>query len=152
MYDKMYENDWRDVFSKYWKFVTNNKVTEEQIESCQNYILKQVFQNEVFMSLAIFDDKVIGFSIFQIDNGNSDWNKYTGYGFIREFYILPNYRKMGFGKELANFTIQHLFSVGAKNIYLDTHKSAKDFWAKCGFISTGKFDEYNSNEMLIYKK
>lgn len=152
MYDKMYENDWRDVFSKYWKFVTNNKVTEEQIESCQNYILKQVFQNEVFMSLAIFDDKVIGFSIFQIDNGNSDWNKYTGYGFIREFYILPNYRKMGFGKELANFTIQHLFSVGAKNIYLDTHTSAKDFWIKCGFISTGKFDEYNSNEMLIYKK
>ena len=150
MYDKLYEKEWRDVFAQYWIYITHNKVNEEQIKSCQDYILKQVLENKVFMSLCFNNNKVIGFSIFQIDNQNSDWEKFSGYGFIREFYILSNQRRKGYGNKLAQHTIKSLFSKGAKNIYLDTDKDAKDFWIKCGFLSTGKFDKDNSNEILIY--
>ncbi len=152
MYDQSYEKEFRDVFEQYWKYITNNKVTKEQIKSCQDYILKQVANQEIFMLLSIDNNTVVGFSIFQIDNEKSDWNKFTGYGFIREFFIVPTKRCKGLGKELANYTIKQLFSMSAKNIYLDTAKNAKDFWLKCGFVSTGKFDESNSNEILIYKK
>lgn len=150
MYNELYEKDWRDVFAQYWAYITNYKVTKEQIKSCQDYILNQVIENKVFMFLCVDNNKVIGFSISQIDNENSDWNRSPGYGFIREFFILSNQRKKGCGKMLAHHTIKNLFLKGSKNIYLDTDKNAKEFWIKCGFISTGKFDEDNSNEILIY--
>ena len=152
MYNETHEKDFRDVFEQYWKYITYNKVTKEQIKSCQDYILKQVANQEIFMLLSIDNNTVVGFSIFQIDNEKSDWNKFTGYGFIREFFIVPTKRCKGLGKELAKYTTIELFSMGAKNIYLDTAKNARDFWLKCGFVSTGKFDESNSNEILIYKK
>lgn len=150
MYSAIYEKNWRNVFAQYWTWITKCKATEEQIKSCQDYILKQVSEKTVYMFLCIKNNEVVGFSISQIDNERSDWNKLTDYGFIREFYILPNHRKKGYGKILAQHTIKNLVANGAKSVYLDTDKNAKEFWIKCGFKSTGTFDEDNSNEIMVY--
>ena len=90
----------------------------------------------------------IGFAIYQIDSPQSDWCKRPGYGCIREFYIVPEYRRRGYGAQLAAWCEQDLLRLGAKGLYL-TADDAIPFWHHCGYRNT---DEICSNDLEILTK
>ena len=98
--------------------------------------------------IAVTEDLPIGFSIFQIDSTESDWCKRPGWGFIREFYVIPSFRNHGYGKALAAHTVQQLKSMGAQNLYL-TSTEAVPFWQKCGWSRT---QTLCSNDQYILEK
>ena len=100
------------------------------------------------VDLAMQEDRCIGFSVYQIDTPESDWCKRPGWGFIREFYVVPECRKSGTGKALAAHTEQQLRSLGAKKMYL-TSTDAVPFWEKCGWKLT---EELCSNGQQILEK
>ncbi len=100
------------------------------------------------IDLAFSEDICIGFSIYQIDTLESDWCKRPGWGFIREFYIAPPYRRFGFGRKLAEHTEKALRNMGASGLYL-TSDSGIPFWVSCGWRETR---EICSNELNILEK
>lgn len=93
-------------------------------------------------------DTPAAFSVFQIDTPESDWCKRPGWGFIREFYVIPEYRKNGIGRQLSNYTEQALRTMGAAQLYL-TSTDAIPFWKKCGWKVTG---DLCSNDQYILEK
>lgn len=88
------------------------------------------------ISIGVSGDIPMGFSIFQIDTPESDWCKRPGWGFLREFYIAPAYRRNGCGRTLAAFTEAALAEMGAERLYL-TSEGAVPFWTACGWQKTG---------------
>ncbi len=100
------------------------------------------------VDLAIEGAACIGFSVYQIDSPDSDWCKRPGWGFIREFYVLPACRKQGTGKKLSEHTEQELRSMGAGQLYL-TATDAAPFWQKCGWMLT---EALCSNDQYILEK
>lgn len=105
-------------------------------------------RNALEIALATEADHCIGFSIYQIDSGNSDWCKRPGWGCIREFYIRPDRRRQGLGQELAGWTENRLREMGATHLYL-TADDALAFWTFCGFVNS---HETCSNELEILTK
>ena len=109
---------------------------------------RQCASGVIHADLAIEDTVCIGFSIYQIDSVESDWCKRPGWGFIREFYVIPSFRNHGYGKALAAHTVQQLKSMGAQNLYL-TSTEAVPFWQKCGWSRT---QTLCSNDQYILEK
>ena len=100
------------------------------------------------IDFALDGETAAGFSVYQIDKPESDWYKRPGWGFIREFYIVPAFRKAGFGRALATHTENALYQMGAERLYL-TSDGAIPFWRRCGWKLS---DEVCSNEQRILEK
>ena len=100
------------------------------------------------IDLALSDHVPVGFSVYQIDRPDSDWCKRPGWGFIREFYVVPGSRRQGTGRQLASHTEQMLRQWGAGQLYL-TSTSASTFWQTCGWTLT---QELCSNGQFILEK
>lgn len=109
---------------------------------------RQCMDKTIHAAVAVADGKPVGFSIYQIDMPQSDWCKRPGWGFIREFYVIPERRCVGIGKTLAYYTERSLHSLGAEKLYL-TADNAISFWQKCGWRLT---EEICSNELNILEK
>lgn len=109
---------------------------------------RQCMDETIHVAVAVENDKPIGFSVYQIDTPESDWCKRPGWGFIREFYVIPERRRIGLGTTLAQYTEGSLHSLGATKLYL-TADNAISFWQKCGWKLT---DEICSNELNILEK
>ena len=90
--------------------------------------------------IAFAGDTPAGFSVFQIDRPGKDWCLRPGCGFVREFYVVPAWRKHGLGKDLETDTIKCLADMGAKGLYL-TSTGAVPFWQKCGWKLSAEITE-----------
>ncbi len=114
-------------------------------------IESQIESHLLNAAIAFEKDIPVGFSIFQIDRPESDWCKREGWGFIREFYIVPEYRRRHFGTELAHYSVQKLKEMDAHGLYLtsDTSSMAESFWLSCGWAKTGAVA---SNHLPILEK
>ena len=72
-------------------------------------------------------------------------------GYIMEFYVLPEFRRNGYGKQMYSHLEELLISDGAKGLYLTSDPvTGKPFWLACGYISTGEQSPENNQE--IYEK
>jgi len=109
---------------------------------------RQCADRIIQLDLAMGEACCVGFSVYQIDTEKSDWCKRPGWGFIREFYVVPAYRKGGTGKALAAHTELQLRNMGAEALYL-TSTGAVPFWEKCGWKLT---EELCSNGQYILEK
>ena len=107
--------------------IIRGKLSDRIDRMCEDGIIR--------VDLAIDDDTPIGFSVYQIDKPESDWCKRPDWGFIREYYIAPPYRKQGAGRTLAAHTEDQLRKMGAQNLYL-TSTAAVPFWQRCGWHLT----------------
>lgn len=110
-------------------------------------ILELHKKNVLHIAIAI-DDVPIGFAIYQIDSPESDWCKKEGWGCIREFFIVKEHRRKGFGTALAAYCERHLRLLGAEQLYL-TADDAIPFWKHCGYHNT---DKICSNDLEIMTK
>lgn len=113
-----------------------------------DFIDSQCEKGIIRVCIAYEESNPVAFSVFQIDREDSDWCKRPGWGFIREYYVIPGYRKSGIGKALAAYTEQALRNMGAERLYL-TSTGAVPFWQKCGWRLT---EELCSNGQYILEK
>ena len=102
------------------------------------------------MELAYIGDEPIGFLYGKVDHeGHKGFIK-PEYGYIMEFYIIPENRRRGYGKVMFQRLEQHFFAHGIKRMYLTTGTSGESFWRAMGFIPTGEVSP--ENNMQIYEK
>lgn len=125
---------------------------KEEIDTEFSYVQQLVLKKTIlsqksFLKLIGFIDnqECVGFIMAQIDNQLSDWNEKEGWGFIREFYVSPPYRKCGLGTILLD-TVLRLLDV--ENVYLTSEKNHR-FWLNHGFIET---NEIAQNNLAVYIK
>jgi len=106
-------------------------------------------QSIVHIELCLENQQPFGFTIYQIDCPESDWCKRPGWGFIREFYISPEYRHKGYGKQLADHSETALRLLGATQLYV-TSETAIGFWERCGYVNT--FTRCSNDQFIMEKE
>ena len=57
------------------------------------------------------------------------------YGFIYELYVMPKFRKQGYGKQLITFAKQHFKQLGYDKVRLNVYvgNEAQQLYKSCGF-------------------
>lgn len=113
-----------------------------------DFIDRQHESGIIRVDLVVDGENCAGFSVYQIDAPDSDWCKRPGWGFVREFYVVPACRRKGTGRFLAFHTEKELRNLGAKQLYL-TSTDAAPFWQKCGWSLT---EALCSNDQYILEK
>lgn len=103
------------------------------------------------LELCYNDKTLIGFLYGKIDHPEHKGFIKVGYGYIMEFFVLPEYRRKGFGKEMYLRLEKAFRDDGAKRMYLTSDPiTGKPFWESLGFVNTG--ERSPENGMEIYEK
>lgn len=152
--------DYTPDFEKWWiqQFVRYAK-EDLQDTNLSEEILREKIARGVFLknqetgvssiALVFYEETPAGFAVYQVDSPEADWCKRPGWGLIREFCILPEFRGNGFGKALAGYAERKLFEK-TDRLYLTAHdEGAGAFWTACGFTDTGEDDP---NGCRIFEK
>ncbi len=97
------------------------------------------------------EGELIGFLYGKIDQPEHKGFIKPNYGYIMEFYVKPQYRRQGYGKEMF-LRLERLFAQdGAKQMYLTADPvTGKPFWESMGFKKTGEISP--ENKLEIYEK
>ncbi|MDR3310415.1 MAG: GNAT family N-acetyltransferase [Oscillospiraceae bacterium] len=85
---------------------------------------------------------VAGFVWGQIDS--------AGRGFVREFYVKPEYRRRGYGSDIFRHLESCFARDGAAEAWLTAGDSAREFWESVGFVKTGVTADFNG--LPVYTK
>lgn len=124
---------------------------EEIIEDCKRRIGIQGSRPDMHFELAFLNNEVIGLAMFAIDLGTVYGLLEKGYGTIMGFYIKPEYRRQGYGREMFLHIESILRYDGAPKIHLTPDGvTGEPFWTALGFENSGKFDP--DDEKYIYIK
>lgn len=124
---------------------------EEMLHDLTRRINIQGSRPNIHFELAYADDEPVGIAMFAIDTGTVYGMLESGYGVITGFYIMPKYRRRGFGKEFFAHIESVLKSDGAPKIYLTPDGvTGEPFWTALDFANSGKFDP--DDQKYIYIK
>lgn len=93
----------------------------------------------------------VGFLYGKVDRPEHKGFIKVGYGYIMEFFVLQEYRRSGYGREMY-LRLEQLFkNDGASKMYLTADPvTGKMFWKSLGFVNTGEISPENNLE--IYEK
>lgn len=96
-----------------------------------------------WLLMAVKDGEHIGFVEAALDQKTR-----PGWGFIAEFYVIPNRRGAGLGRGLFTAGWSRLRGCGAEAVWLRADEDAKGFWHALGFVETGEL-EFNQTVMML---
>lgn len=147
-YTNAHKRQFEDLMIDYIAELGDSTPADVLREKLFPFIQRQLDSGIIRIALITDESGPVGFSVYQIDQERSDWCKRPGWGFIREFYIAPPYRKLGYGTLLAEDTERRLRQMEAVQLYLTSGPGAA-FWQKCGWRLTG---EICSNDLNILEK
>lgn len=139
------------LYSKELDEHQNQTTPSEIISKWTNSILRMQNDPQRYLELCYDGNTLIGFLYGKIDLPEHKGFIKPGYGFIMEFYVLPQYRRNGYGKEMF-YRLEKLFDRdGAKQMWLTSDPiTGKPFWESLGFTSTG--EKSPENGLDIYEK
>lgn len=129
-----------------------NRTTDiEMLRKWTNRIIERQSEYGWHLNLCYSDGTVAGFLFGRIDIPEDKGFTKAGLGCIVEFYVIPEFRGKGCGREMF-LHLQAMFRKdGAKKIYLAADPvTGKPFWEAMGFIRTGEIS--SENGQVIYEK
>lgn len=126
--------------------------TDEEItDGLRKRISIQGSRPDMHFEIAFFEDEPVGIAMFAIDTGTVYGLLKAGYGTVLGFFIKPEHRRKGFGKEFFRHIEEILKKDSAPIIYLTPDGiTGEPFWSAMGFTNSGKTDP--DNKMPIYIK
>lgn len=149
-YTHAHKQQLSDLLVLYFPEVGGDDIPESIIRGKLTDLIDTQHRDGIIHVLLIQEQEIfVGFSIFQLDTSESDWCKRPGWGFIREFYVVPEYRHRGIGRQLAVHTEKRLRELGTDRLYLTSDPAALAFWQRCGWRLT---EEICSNDLSILEK
>lgn len=116
---------------------TPHAVNERFLQS----ILERQGERDRWLLLLKCDEDYIGFVHAKIDRDD-----HPGWGYILEFYIVPDRRRSGWGRKLFYHTVGIFKSRGITQIWLTSNRNAQAFWCSLGFKAT---DQEEQGQMVI---
>jgi GNAT superfamily N-acetyltransferase len=100
-----------------------------------------------------FDDSIlIGFCFYAVDLGGIKDILPPNLGYIMEFYVLPQYRRQGYGSKMFKHIEKIFLNHRMESMYLTPDEvSGEPFWHSLGFVDSGKTDPDNQSPIYIKK-
>ena len=95
-------------------------------------ILRRQGELDRWLLLIKCGDDPIGFVHAKVDR-----DERPGWGYILEFYIVPDRRRTGWGRELFNHTAGALRARGIAQVWLESSLEALAFWCSLSFAVAG---------------
>ena len=141
--------EFSQMFGDYFWF--DCEIKHDRILIKENVVNKQILPSYekgiIFIDMLKDENKNIGFIMYQVDSDESDWNERLGFGFIREFFVLKEYRRLGLGSLLLKNAENKLKKLGVQHFYLTSSKKdyVKDFYRVNGYEGENVFTK-NGNE------
>ena len=126
--------------------------TDDEIASWLTGRIKiQGQRDTMHFELIYSNESLVGFAMYSIDLGGIKGIIDTGFGYIMELYIVPEFRRKGIASKVFAHMENILQNQGALQIYLTPDSSSGvPFWKTVGFRDCGKTDP--DNKMPIYIK
>ncbi len=129
----------------------NRNTDSEVLTKWTDSIIAKQFDPARYLKLCYVNSTLIGFLYSKIDQPEDKGYKKIGYGYIMEFYVLPEYRRRGYGRKMFGYLEQMFESNGVTHMYLTSDPvTGKPFWEAMGFIDTHEKSPENNQE--IYEK
>ncbi len=129
----------------------NRSTPPELLVRWTDSIVERQFAAGRCLKLCYDDAELIGFLYGKIDQPDDRGYKRVGHGYIMEFYVLPEYRRKGFGRKMLYHMESYFAENGATHLYLTADPvSGKPFWEAVGYTATGEISPDNGQE--IYEK
>lgn len=101
--------------------------------------------NRAYLSLD--EGGAVGFLQFQL-TAFSNWFFEEPFGFIREFWVAPGYRRQGHGKTLLGLTETYFVEQGVRRVLLTTD-DAVGFYLANGYEKAPGIQAKNKMEVLV---
>ncbi len=129
----------------------NKSTSAEAVDRWIKSIINLQGEKGRYLEYCLVNERKIGFLYGKIDKAEHCGYKKPGYGYIMEFYVIPEFRLNGCGKQMLR-RIEQLFSnEGVKRMYLTAVPvTGKPFWVKTGFVPTDEISP--ENNLQIYEK
>lgn len=129
----------------------NNVTPQDFLTKWINSIIAIQGDSDRHLEYCYDGNELIGFLYGKIDHPEHNGFKKIGYGYIMEFYVLPEHRRKGYGREMF-LHLESLFKKdGAKMMYLTAEPvTGKPFWEAMGFMRTGEISP--ENKEAVYEK
>lgn len=104
-----------------------------------------------FVELCYLGEDLIGFTYGKIDREEHRGYVRPGWGYVMEFYVKPEYRRNGYGREVYKH-LENIFKAnGVSNVWLTADPvTGEPFWSAVGFANSGK--KSPENNLYIYEK
>lgn len=123
---------------------------EKMIENLQKRIAIQGRRKDMHFEIAYLNDQAIGIAMFAIDLGTVYGLLERGYGTVMGFYIVPAYRRKGYGRLFWEHIREILQSDGAVNFYVCPDSvTGIPFWKSMGFEDSGKIDPDDKKSIYV---
>ena len=104
-----------------------------------------------FVELCYLGEDLIGFAYGKIDREDQRGYVRPGWGYVMEFYIKPEYRRNGYGRENYKHLENIFKSKGVSNIWLTADPvTGEPFWSAVCFTNSG--EKSPENNLYIYEK
>lgn len=109
-------------------------------------------RKDMHFELCFEGNTVVGFAFYAVDLGGIKNIIDGGFGYIMEFYVLPEYRSMGYGRTIFEHIEKTFLSHGAKYMYLTPSEiNGEPFWKALGFKDSWKKNPDNQRAIYIKK-
>ncbi|MGN0687899.1 MAG: GNAT family N-acetyltransferase [Oscillospiraceae bacterium] len=129
----------------------NRNTDSEMLKGWTDSIIEKQFDFSKCLKLCYAESVVIGFLFGKIDQPEDKGFKKVGFGCIMEFFVLPEHRRKGYGKQMFGHLADYFKANQVKQMYLTADPvTGKPFWEELGFIRTGEISPQNKQE--IYEK
>lgn len=150
--------EYRSVFHKLMQMYAKeldrhqNRSTDSLIlERWTDRIIEKQFDASMCLKLCFYGSSVIGFLYGKIDRTEDKGFKKPGYGYVMEFYVLPEYRRKGYGRRMFNHLEKYFKTNNVDKMYLTADPiTGKPFWESMGFVCT--YEISPDNNMPVYEK
>ncbi len=129
----------------------NRKTSPEILSKWANSMINIQGDSDRHLEICYDANNLIGFLYGKLDHPEHRGYIKVGYGYIMEFYVLPEFRHNGYGTQMYKHLEELLKTDGAKGLYLTSDPvTGKPFWEFMGFSYTGQ--KSPENNLDIYEK
>ena len=147
---KLLEN----IMLPYCQELDSNVGRETPEATLKNFIASIVSMSEDkdrFIELCYLNEDLIGFAYGKIDREDQRGYVRPDLGYVMEFYVNPEYRRNGYGREIYKH-LENIFKAnGVSHIWLTADPvTGEPFWSAVGFTNSG--DKSPENNLYIYEK
>lgn len=109
-------------------------------------------REDMHFELCFDNSNMVGFCFYAVDLGGIKNILAPNLGYIMEFYVLPQYRRQGYGSNMFKHIEKTFFGHGTESMYLTPNEiSGEPFWCSLGFVDSGKIDPDNHKPIYIKK-
>lgn len=129
----------------------DSNVGRETLKKFIASIVSMSEDKDRFVELCYLGEDLIGFAYGKIDREEHRGYVRPGWAYVMEFYVKPEYRRNGYGREIYKHLEGILKSKGVSSIWLTADPvTGEPFWSAVGFTNCG--EKSPENNLYIYEK